>query len=45
MTREYEVEKQWTTIAGLNAIVIMTNMGHRCGYVGVNKEGKLYGVG
>jgi len=28
---------------GLRCVVIMTDMGHRCGYVGVPKEHPLYG--
>jgi hypothetical protein len=28
---------------GLNCVVIMTQMGHRCGYVGLPKEHPLYG--
>lgn len=40
----YEVEKDWTTKAGLRAVVIMGRMGHRCGYVGVPQGNPLYGV-
>jgi hypothetical protein len=40
----YEVEKDWTTQAGLRAVVIMVDMGHRCGYVGITKEHPLHGV-
>lgn len=40
----YEVEADWTTSAGLRAVVIMTNMGHRCGYVGVTSAHPLHGV-
>lgn len=29
------IEKDWTTTAGLRAVVLVTHMGHRCGYVGV----------
>lgn len=36
-------EKLWTTAAGLPAVVIMTDMGHRCGYVGVPTTHPLYG--
>ena len=42
MTREYKVEKQWITESGLMAVIIMTDMGHRCGYVGVNNESYLF---
>lgn len=31
----YTVEKKWTTDAGYKAVVLMTDMGHRCGYVAV----------
>jgi hypothetical protein len=37
------VEKDWE-YKGLRCQVIMTNMGHRCGYVGVNKNHPLFGV-
>ena len=40
----YKVEKDWITSAGLRAVVIMTELGHRCGYVGVPSEHKLFGV-
>lgn len=40
----YDIEKDWTTQAGLRAVVIMTDMGHRCGYVGLPKEHPLCGV-
>ena len=39
----YKVEKDWES-NGLRCVVIMTEMGHRCGYVGVSKEHMLYGV-
>ena len=42
---KYTVEKDWTTEAGLRAVVIATPMGHRCGYVGVPKNSKFYGLG
>ena len=37
------VEKEWTTRAGLKAVVIATDMGHRCGYVGVPAEHPWFG--
>ena len=37
----YTVEKDWITEAGLRAVVVMTSMGHRCGYVGVPKNHPL----
>lgn len=40
----FKVEKEWITKAGFKAVVIMTEIGHRCGYVGVDKEHVLYGV-
>ena len=36
-------EKEWTTRAGLKAVVIAQDMGHRCGYVSVPKEHPWYG--
>ena len=41
----YEIEKDWTTEVGLRAVVIMGDLGHRCGYVGIPTEHSLYGVG
>ena len=41
----YEVKKDWTTSAGLRAVVIMGRLGHHCGYVGVPKDNPLHGVG
>lgn len=40
----FEVEKDWVTDAGFRAVVIMTDMGHRCGYVGLPQSHPLYGV-
>lgn len=40
----FEVEKDWITQSGLRAVVIMSEMGHRCGYVGVAQEHPLYGA-
>jgi hypothetical protein len=40
----YEVEKDWITQAGLRAVVIMGDLGHRCGYVGIPAEHPLHGV-
>lgn len=37
------VEKEWTTRAGLKAVVIAHDMGHRCGYVSVPAEHPLHG--
>lgn len=44
MTKKPNIEKQWTTEAGLVAIVLITDLGHRCGYVGVDKDHPLFGV-
>lgn len=38
------IEKDWTTAAGLRAQVVMTPMGHRCGYVAVPVGHPLHGV-
>jgi len=38
------VEKDWTTAAGFRAVVLMTSMGHRCGYVGLPAGHPLHGV-
>lgn len=45
MGRKIEVEKDWTTASGLRAVVLMTDLGHRCGYVGVPAGHSLHGVG
>jgi hypothetical protein len=39
----FEVEKVWES-SGLPCVVIMTDMGHRCGYVGVGPDHILYGL-
>lgn len=39
-----QVEKDWTTESGFRAVVIMTEMGHRCGYVGVPADHPLFGA-
>ena len=41
----YNVERDWTTGAGLRAVVAMMEIGHRCGYVGVPVGHPLHGVG
>jgi hypothetical protein len=38
------VEKVWSTKAGLTAVVLMTDLGHRCGYVGIPSTHPLFGV-
>ncbi len=40
----FKVEKDWITPAGFRAVVIMSEMGHRCGYVGVPSGHSLHGV-
>lgn len=41
----FQVEKDWTTAAGFRAVVIMGDMGHRCGYVGIPVGHPLHGIG
>jgi hypothetical protein len=38
-----KTEKEWTTRAGLKAVVIAHDMGHHCGYVGVTKDHPWHG--
>lgn len=38
-----KIEKDWTTEAGLRAVVLATSMGHRCGYVGVPDGHQYFG--
>ena len=40
---DFNVEKIWTTKAGLHAVALWTGLGHLCGYVGVTKKHPLYG--
>lgn len=42
---KYTIEKDWTTAAGLRAVVIMGSLGYRCGYVGVPTTHPLFCVG
>ena len=44
MSNQRKVERCWKTKAGLWGCVILTDMGHRCGYVGVSDSHALYGV-
>lgn len=39
----YVIEKDWTTVAGLRAVAIISGTGHRCGYVGVAPGHPLHG--
>ncbi|MFW8567018.1 hypothetical protein [Orrella sp. 11846] len=38
------IEKRWATDAGFDAVVVMTNKGHRCGYVALPDQHPLTGV-
>lgn len=38
------IEADWITKAGFRAVVIVTDMGHRCGYVGIPPTHPLYGA-
>ena len=38
-------EKQWTTNAGYEAIVVVQPQGHRCGYVQLPKGHRVGGIG
>lgn len=38
-------EKDWTTDAGLRAVVVIHPAGHRCGYVGVPRGNPSHGKG
>lgn len=40
-----KVEKDWGTIEGYRACVLLLDDTHRCGYVGIPKDHKLFGVG
>ena len=40
----YTIEKDWTTVAGFRAVVLMGSLGHRCGYVGVPPGHPLHGI-
>jgi len=42
--KTYKVESEFDH-NGLKCVVIMTHMGHRCGYVGIPKSHVLYGLG
>jgi hypothetical protein len=43
MSREFEIEKEWES-SGLPCVVLMTDLGHRCGYVGVPKGHVWFGA-
>lgn len=38
-----KIEKDWKTEAGLRAVVVATDMGHRCGYVAVTRGHATFG--
>jgi len=38
----YHIEKEWTQ-GEYHCLIIFHAIGHRCGYVGVPREHKLYG--
>lgn len=41
----YEIERDWTTKAGLRAVCLLATGRHRCGYVEVPPGHPLHGVG
>ena len=45
MNSGYHIEKQWIHEGYLCAVVINSEMGFRCGYVGVDMEHPFYGEG
>lgn len=44
MRRNHIVEKEWMTKGGLKAVCIRVTLGHLCGYIGLEKSNKLYGL-
>lgn len=40
----HDVVKDWTTKAGLRAVVLFIHNSHHCGYVAITKDHPLYGV-
>lgn len=42
--KTFTIEKDWVTAAGLRAVVLMGDMGHRCGYVGVDNDHPLFAI-
>jgi len=42
MTKKYKVEVE-NDYCGYKYVIVLTRMGHRCGYVGVDKNHPLYG--
>lgn len=41
---KHKIEKKWRH-NGLPCLALALDIGHRCGYVGVNKKHPLYGIG
>lgn len=42
---KHTIEKDWISDNGHRCVVIMTSMGHRCGYVGIDKNNLLFNTG
>jgi len=42
MSKDFVIEKEWTTKAGLKAVVYFVHDSHRCGYVLVPEKHPLY---
>jgi len=43
MSNRAKIVKNWTTKAGLPALIVLGTLGTHCGYVGVSKQHKAYG--
>lgn len=41
---KFPIKKDWTTRAGLRAVIVMNSLGFHCGYVGVPPGHPLHGV-
>ncbi|MGL4638850.1 MAG: hypothetical protein ACRCVX_03830 [Shewanella sp.] len=39
----YQIKKEWVTQSGFKAVILLTEMGHHCGYVGLTNDHALYG--
>jgi hypothetical protein len=39
---DFKIEKEWTTVAGLKALILAHEIGHRAGYVAVNQDSVLF---
>lgn len=42
MSKGYVIEKQWVTEEGYLAAVVLSDKGHRCGYVGITNSHKFF---